>query len=251
MTTTARPETRLKAAVIDRLFEASHVDSDSVLVSEMVVDNWSRRADLVLANGKLWAFEIKSESDKLARLPGQLASFAYHFEKFVVVVAARFEEPVRKMIPEGVGLWVEERPGVLVERVRPRTMAMAKEASIALMTAVELRSLLACNGVANLKDVPRLRLEELARDLPISDLANAARNAIKRRHRKRHADFVKRRAAVDTCRAMRTLRKFGKRNVESTMEEPYVIALPPVHIAEDHPLFVRAPAGAVLKRRVV
>ena len=227
----ARPETRLKAAVIDRLFEAKAVDSDSVLVSEMMVANWSRRADIVLANGKLWAFEIKSESDKLARLPGQLESFAYHFEKFVVVVAPRFEEPVRMMLPEAVGLWVEERPGVLVERVRPRAMPMAKDASIALMTVVELRSLLACNGVANLKDAPRQRLEALARDFPATDLANAARNAIKRRHRKRHAAFVKKRELQCTGRAMGVLRKYAKRSVESDTKDLYVETLPLVDIA--------------------
>jgi hypothetical protein len=240
-------ETRLKAAVIDRLFDAAHVDADSVLISEMAIANWTRRADIVLANGRLWAFELKSEVDSLTRLPGQLEAFSYHFEKLVVVVAARFEVQASKMLPDGVGLWVEDRPGQLKERVRPKILPLAKEAAIQLMTASELRRLLSCNGMSGLKSTPRLELEKLAFGLPERDIANAARAAVKQRFRSRHAAFVKKRDGVGTLSAIHVLRRYA--NKSGQVPEPSLpIDLPAVMLASDHPLLVQAPAGPVLRR---
>lgn len=248
MITASRAETRMKAAVIDRLLHAGHVDSDSVLISEMTVANWTRRADIVLANGKLWAFEIKSEVDRLSRLPGQLATFATHFEKLVIVVAARFEERTKKLIPDGVGLWVEEAPGQLKERIRPKIMQLKTDPALSLMTAVDLRNFLACNGVKQIKDAPRSALEDIARDFPVADLANAARDAVKRRYRCSHQVFIEKQARVGTFDAVRALSRFHRKTVASTDDVPQY-ELPDVELVDGHPLLVEAPAGRVLKRR--
>ncbi|RXG93019.1 sce7726 family protein [Bradyrhizobium zhanjiangense] len=243
-----RAETRIKAAVIDRLLDGRYVDANSVLISEMTVANWTRRADIVLANGKLWGFEIKSEVDRLSRLPGQLATFATHFEKLVVVVAARFEEQAKKLIPDGVGLWVEEEPGQLKERIRPKVMPLKTDPALSLMTATDLRSFLACNGVKQIKDAPRAALENIARGFPVADLANAARDAVKRRYRRSHQVFVEQQARVGTFDAVQALRRFNRTTVASTDHVPQ-FDLPELDLAEDHPLLVQAPAGRVLKRR--
>ncbi|WP_456683064.1 sce7726 family protein [Bradyrhizobium sp. USDA 3311] len=238
----------MKAAVIDRLLDGRHVDANSVLISEMTVANWTRRADIVLANGKLWAFEIKSEVDRLSRLPGQLATFATHFEKLVVVVAARFEEQAKKLVPDGVGLWVEEEPGQLKERIRPKVMPLKTDPALSLMTATDLRCFLACNGVKQIKDAPRAALEGIARDFPVTDLANAARDAVKRRYRCSHQIFIEKQARVGTFDAVHALRRFDRKTVASTDDAPQY-ELPEVELAEGHPLLVEAPAGRVLKRR--
>jgi hypothetical protein len=246
-----RPEARLKAAVIDKLYLSSHVDRDAVLVSEMVVDNWSRRADVVLANGKLWCFEIKSEMDSLSRLPGQIDTFARSFEKLIVVVARKFEAAARELLPDGVGLWVEDGDGILKERVRPKVMALSKEAAIIAMTAAELRRLLACNGMAPTGDAQRAQLCELAACLPASDLANAARDAIKKRHRARHVIFEERRAKDGTTAALSALRRPAVRSSREDQPDaasplPSGICAP--EIAWDNPAFHLAPAGPVLRR---
>ena len=244
-----KPEARLKAAVIDRLYANAHVDSDAVVISEMVVDNWSRRADVVLANGKLWGFEIKSEMDTLGRLPGQMDVFARSFEKLTVVVAARFETQVREMLPDGVGLWVEDRDGILKERVRPRLNMLSREAAIRLMTVSELRRLLSCNGSVGISDAPRTVLEAIARSLPASDLANAARDAVKRRHRGRHQTFAWDRDRVGTAAALKHLAR--RAPSPQTNEQPPAIVATSVRqhsVPADHPAFVNAPAGPVLRR---
>lgn len=246
-----RGEVRLKAAIIDRLFDRAHIDDDAVLISEMTVANWSRRADVVLANGSLWAFEVKSELDSLTRLPGQLDAFTTHFEKVCVVCAPRFETGARALLPEGVGLWVAEDDGSLRERVRPRYTRLTKTASVGLMKANELRALLSCNGFTGIADVPRSGLVELAMQLPANDLASAARDAVKRRHRPRHDAFVRHRENLGTMGSMWMLRREDRPAVaQAQRDETPAAILPDVAIPAAHPLLVHAPGGPVLKRLV-
>jgi hypothetical protein len=249
MISAPRAETRMKAAVIDRLLSAGHVCGDSVLISEMTVANWTRRADIVLANGKLWAFEIKSEADRLARLPGQVSTFAAHFEKLVVVVAARFEEQAKELLPDGVGLWVEEEPGLLKERIRPKVLPLKVNEAMSLMTATDLRKFLTCSGVKQIKDASRASLEEIARGFPVADIANAARGAVKRRYRRSHDAFIEHQARVGTFSAIEALRRFGHRSAAQPDNDVPSYDLPKVDVPADHPLLFNAPAGAVLKRR--
>lgn len=245
-----RGEVRLKAAIIDRLFDRAHIDDDAVLISEMTVANWSRRADVVLANGCLWAFEVKSELDSLSRLSGQLDAFTTHFEKVCVVCAPCFETGARALLPEGVGLWVVEGDGIPRERVRPRYTRLTKTAAVGLMKANELRALLTCNGFKGVSDVPRSRLVELAMQLPTGDLASAARDAVKRRHRPRHDMFVKHRENLGTMDSMWMLKRGDRPLVTTAQTVETQDALLPVSIPTAHPLLVHAPGGPVLKRLV-
>jgi hypothetical protein len=250
MVSAVQAEKRMKAAVIDRLLEGQRVDDDSVLISEMTVANWTRRADIVLANGRLWAFEIKSEADRLVRLPGQVNTFAAHFEKLTIVVAPRFEAQVREMLPDGVGLWVEESDGCLKERVRSRALPLKLDAALSLMTAADLRGFLSCNGVRCIKAAPRAILEEMAHEFPVVDLANAAREAVKRRFRRSHRAFVERRASVGTLAAIDALRRFDQKKAKQNDAVLPLFPLPELELASDHPLLFQAPAGRVLKRRL-
>lgn len=241
-------EARLKAAVIDRLMSSPHVDDDAVLISEMTVANWSRRADLVLANGNLWAFEIKSEADSLSRLAGQVQTFRTHFEKLTLVVASRFENKVLHTLPEGVGLWVETGEGDLVERVRPRLAALSSEASISLMTADELRRLVGSKYRVSTSHLRRRALVELALGLRPVELAAAAREAVKARHRKRYEAFVTAQASAGTFAAI-VERPFDLAECDKTASSQAVIDEPAV--PDDHPDLIISPAGPVLRRRLV
>lgn len=246
-----RSEAHVKAAVIDRLLAGAHLDDDAVLISEMTVANWSRRADVVLANGKLWAFEIKSDADNLARLPGQIETFRAYFEKFTVVAAERFEPAILAMVPDGVGVWIVDAGGTLKQKVAARQATLSKEAYASLMTVTELRRLLGANGVRAAKDAPRAVLETLARELPVSDLASAARDAVKRRHRVRHTEFISQQRRLGTLAAMVKLRRPQQARPPSevhTFSQKPLIEEP--EIPADHPLLVNAPGGPVLKRKL-
>jgi hypothetical protein len=217
----------------------------------MTVANWSRRADVVLANGRLWAFEIKSDADSLARLPGQIETFRNYFEKFTVVAAERFERAIMEMVPEGVGVWIIDPEGSLRQRIAPRQSVLTKDAYISLMTATELRRLLVANGLRPAKGMQRGQLEGLSRALPTSDLSSAARDAVKLRHRARHQEFLGKRRTVGTLGAMSALRR-PQQTRDFSLPVPGV-ALPPTQawtIPEDHPLLIHAPGGPVLRRKV-
>lgn len=244
-------EARLKAAVIDRLLSSKHIDDDAVLISEMTVANWSRRADVVLANGRLWGFELKSEADSLSRLEGQIETFRAHFEKLTIVIADRFFERVLRLVPDGVGVWVAESDGLLTERVKTKSVELSSSASISLMTAVELRQLLAGCGSKCAK-ATRGQLEAIARDLAPEDLAAAARSAIKARHRTRYQEFIRYQAAHGTLPAMAAMRKARAQHVANVFEEApaTVVQCKEPHIPAGHPCKVDAPAGPILRRAV-
>lgn len=244
-------EARLKAAVIDRLMSGAQVDDEAVIVSEMVVANWTRRADVVLANGRLWAFEIKSEADSLTRLAGQIDVYRSHFEKVVVVAAAKFEDAVMAAVPDGVGVWIAGEGAEIEERVRPRQSELSSSASLSLMTATDLRRLLVANGVGPGKDAPRARLEELAAALPRADLACAARASVKRRHRHKHDAFLRCRSEVGTLSAMSKLGWERRASAEPAedQDELQQFRLPEVSVSPEHPCLVNAPSGPVLRRQ--
>lgn len=246
----AKPEDRIKAAVIDRLVDARHVDADAVLISEMTVADWTRRADVVLANGHLWGFEVKSEADNLTRLPGQLETFQRHFEKLVVVIAKRFESAVSGMIPPGVGIWVED-DGEIKQKVAPRCFKLTKRAYLSLMTATEIAKLLSCNGVKLKKGMPRAQLTGLAEQLPLTDLAGSARAAVKRRHRVRHQEFLGVRNDVGTLAAMPRLKRPRPLTITTTPECSSLVDETPLlgSIPTHHPQLLWAPGGPVLRRK--
>ncbi|MBX9303413.1 sce7726 family protein, partial [Serratia marcescens] len=96
-------EQDVKIAFIGWLYKKGLLD-DATIINEMVVANWSRRADLAVANGHLQAFEIKSDFDSLKRLDGQLEIFTSRFEKVTVVCAPKFTYEVKKKVTPEVGV---------------------------------------------------------------------------------------------------------------------------------------------------
>jgi hypothetical protein len=86
------------------------------LISEYFVENASRRADLVAANGHLTAYEIKSDRDHLGRLQGQIEVFSRCFEAVTVVCTERHLEGVLSMTAKEVGVTCVSKEGVIVVR---------------------------------------------------------------------------------------------------------------------------------------
>lgn len=249
----AKPEARLKSAVIDRLADSGALANDSVLISELTVGNWTRRTDIVLANGSLWGFELKSESDSLVRLAGQVETFSNYFEKLIVVVASRYEDKAQKLLEESratnVGLWVENGQKIK-ERIRPTYQALEPLRAIELMTVIELRRMLIRNGRKVTDPCRRAELVEQAMEFSVETLATAARSAIKDRFRGVFDGFMAAREESGTLNALHSLRRSSTSTSESAAPAPAPLrhALPCVPTR--HPQLVNAPAGPVLARRL-
>src|SRR4051812_41988278 len=96
-------ESEIRAALIEKL-ASTPAGRGAAFITEMFLDSFARRADVVMANGKLAAFEIKSERDTLERLHGQLSTYLRFFEQVTVVCAEKHLEAVKLHVPESVGI---------------------------------------------------------------------------------------------------------------------------------------------------
>lgn len=172
-------ESVLREAVVEKLVLDGWVGVDDVLIHEMVVGDYERRADIVVANGHLTAFELKSEADTLDRVTGQVEAYRRHLEKVFVVVDKKFKRTIRAAIPSSVGIWVVDN-GRIKEGRKAQRRLLTKEAALSLLHVNDLKTLLRENGIA-----PQNRRSGLiaqATKLPISLLRDSARRAVKARY---------------------------------------------------------------------
>lgn len=172
----------IKTVVINKLLASGHLSGDTALINEFTVDGYSRRADLVVANGKLHAFEIKSASDSLVRLRGQLETYQRFFDKVTLVIADRHEEKALTITPDSVEVWRVNDDGELIVLRRGRSKDIRdRNALISLFRVRDLRSLLRNSGISPL---PKSRddLVALAHSLSVTQLRKGVLASIKNRY---------------------------------------------------------------------
>lgn len=140
-------ETEIRNLLINRL-AASAQGEKVAFISEMFVDQFSRRADLVMANGKLSVFEIKSERDSLDRLEGQISSYEKFFEEVTVVCAYKHQSSVKTSVPKKVGIWLIDSDGHLsvLRRAKPAQLPSI-ENWLSFLPVDELKKLLKEHGL--------------------------------------------------------------------------------------------------------
>jgi len=114
-----RSEYFYKAALIKVLLQKKEIGSGDVVLNELTIRGMTRRVDIVAVNGKLHAFEIKTDADSLSRVDGQVKDYLQHFDKVTVVCGASHYEKLKDRLPEHVGLWVlDERSGYSIRVMR-------------------------------------------------------------------------------------------------------------------------------------
>lgn len=114
----------------------------------MFVDEFARRADLVVAGTKLVAFEIKSDRDKLDRLEGQLKSYIQFFEQVIVVCAERHLVGIEAQAFDEVGIWTVKEDGS-IRKVRKAKNLRQDSISrwLSFLPVDELRKLSQLHGI--------------------------------------------------------------------------------------------------------
>ena len=203
-------ERSIKAAVIDRLLTTGALD-DAVLINEMVYANWSRRADLAVANGHLHAFEIKSDLDSLRRLEGQIAIYLERFDKLTVVIAPKYLSSVLEMAPPQVAVWCasEEDSGVKIKVVRAGRMEKVKSRDVLIdyLLRDELYCFLSSHGVRVRQSNSRSQLVNLAIMQPITKLRAYVLHALKERYKESFNAFITLRKDITSPDDLIALRK--------------------------------------------
>lgn len=196
-------EREIKAALIDRALESGDLKGGGVIISEMPVELWSRRVDLVVANGKLHAIEIKSDADSLKRLAGQVETYDRLFDKVTVVCGPKTAAVVREQTPEHVGLLVADNVNgriVFREVRRGRTQVISdRRALLALLWRREIEALLRKHGVKFEVTAFRDELVGKAAQLPISTIRTAVLSCVKQRYRAYFEEFQRHRRRATTA----------------------------------------------------
>ncbi|MGX9718825.1 sce7726 family protein [Stenotrophomonas acidaminiphila] len=180
-------EREIKLAVLDYLGRKNALQ-DGVVINELPVANWSRRADLAVANGKLQAFEIKSDLDSLRRLDAQIALFSTRFDKVVVVTTARFLTPALERLPAYVEIWEAARKDDDVElRVARRGATREiknKRILASYLQKSELVSFVRSSGAEVTQGASRDKLESLVDAMPLNRLRAYVLERLKQRYRR-------------------------------------------------------------------
>ncbi|MCU5588941.1 sce7726 family protein [Bacillus cereus] len=79
-------------------------NDEAIVVNEMGVCQGKSRVDIAVVNGIIHGYEIKSESDTLKRLPRQMEDYNRVFDRMTIVVASKYLDEVRELIPKWWGI---------------------------------------------------------------------------------------------------------------------------------------------------
>jgi len=145
------------------------------------------RIDVAVVNGSLHGFEIKSDSDSLARLDGQIEQYGRVFDFVTLICGRKLFSAARELVPKWWGLRmarVENGKVVLSEIRRPKQNKSQDKAALARMLwKDEALRCLRKNGckTATAKNSAEQIWNEAAALLEVKTLADEARLAIKAR----------------------------------------------------------------------
>lgn len=178
-------------SLLEYLRQKKKISEETTVISELPVDDFARRADLVLIGRDTHAFEIKSEADSLLRLQGQVETFLRFFDKVTVVVAVKHAERVLEITPSTVGVWaVHEKQSFKVLRRGRKTPIRSISNLVKMMRMTEL-SRLVRNSDVSVQSTDRSGLVQSAMLLPVSRVRHAAIEAVRNRYIKTSMAFWK------------------------------------------------------------
>jgi hypothetical protein len=175
---------RRLVAEVRRLHES---EPDTLILHEVGLCQGAVRVDLAVVNGSFNGYEIKSEADTLARLPGQRAVYSRTLDFVTIVTCDKHTKAARQAVPRWWGIWsaLSTEQGLALREIRtpsrnPRLDARAVAELLWREEALEeLEKLGAANG---LRSKPRPVLwERLSSELPIDELRAIVRRRLKTR----------------------------------------------------------------------
>lgn len=178
-------ERAIRTVLRNRHLRHHRARKDVLVVDELGLAHARSRIDLVVFNGHLHGYEIKSTNDTLDRLPRQLEIYLGTLQKLTLVVATRHLNATSAMIPDWCGL-VEVVTGsrggmTLANRRRARVNPNVDPFMLAhLLWRPEAQELLRRRGAPSAHvNAPRLRLyRALADEVPVRELAPAIKAAM-------------------------------------------------------------------------
>jgi hypothetical protein len=139
-----------QAILRDRLREVvlATAETPSEAIYEFWIPRSHERADVVVLDAHMSAFEIKTERDTLKRLPRQAAAYARLFDRCSVVVAERHADAATELLPEWWGVIVtgEWPPSFRSMRSAAANHGVDPETLVRLLWREEVRAVLSALG---------------------------------------------------------------------------------------------------------
>lgn len=194
----AAHEDIIKCGVIAELSAEGALAPGTVVANEFVIGKSDRRADLVVINGHLQAFEVKSSRDNLSRLSDQAENYLRYFDEVTIVCTHTHYTAVREELGAICGIWLFNEGTLRVEKkkaARKRKISPCKSNLISLLTVRELRKLARLTPTKESRYMSRAELEKICLSIPRQTVYENTLEMLKRRHTKPFNEFLKSAAA--------------------------------------------------------
>ncbi|WP_027416563.1 sce7726 family protein [Aneurinibacillus terranovensis] len=180
-------DNHVREELMKKLQEECLIQPDTRIVSEMCVCRGTSRVDIVVINGVIHGYEIKSESDTLIRLPSQVSDYNRVFDRVTIVTAHDYLEKVREIVPEWWGIIsVTNKNGKAVLKKMKKGRKNPSQDALALVQLLwkdEALSILKERGLHKgyLSKPKQQIFERLAQMVPLKELRLEVNKLLKRR----------------------------------------------------------------------
>jgi hypothetical protein len=157
------------------------------VIEELVICDGIGRADIVLANGMLHGYEIKSDCDTLDRLANQIECYDKTFDKITIVVGKKFANSIQNYVPKHWGIeiaYMNRFGNISIKRIRApqKNNHISLNNLLDLLWNPEIKSLLKENKIRGFSKKDRAGLKELAiNGISFKDLRDYTRETLKTR----------------------------------------------------------------------
>ncbi len=162
-------------------------DSLCRIIDEVDILQGKVRADIMVLNGHMHGFEIKSSYDDLSRLPNQIDAYSKVFDYSSVVLAEKHLEGALRYVPDWWGVYIirelEKKPCVIRYKQAKKNLNTDPHEVVKLLWKDEvLRELSNRNLDIGIKSKPKKILwEKLAESIELHELMYVVRENLKAR----------------------------------------------------------------------
>lgn len=177
----------IRLALRAEMDQRHHRDPDTRIVEELGLCQGVARVDLAVVNGTIHGYEIKSERDTLARLPGQINIYSTALDLVTIIAAPTHVARIADIVPSWWGVWsvARTKTGFRLTKSRKsqRNPHVNPFALAQLLWRDEAIEALADYGLAaGVRSKPRGFLwYRLASNLTLEQLGEIVRTRLKRR----------------------------------------------------------------------
>ncbi|WP_161491005.1 sce7726 family protein [Anoxybacillus sp. UARK-01] len=176
----------IRAKLIKKI-EKENQNKHYRIIEELSICDGQARADIVVANGFLHGYEIKSDHDSLERLARQIEWYDKTFDKVTIVVGKKFESTIIEWVPEHWGIevaYLNKFKEVSLKKIRAcrKNENVLGDKLLDLLWTNEIKTLLKQNNVKNFSRKPKPELKQMVLEsIQFNDIRNFTRETLKTR----------------------------------------------------------------------